>query len=546
MVPSDQVGPAADGRRSRVAPNPVAGEQTESATSGASCRSISSALRPKHPIIVSMSADQRAGKAQTRVSPSQVPPDLERVLARPAGRPITEGMSDRRIRVREAVFRRALASADVLAAAFALVVCVDFLGRSSLRPSALLALPLIIVTGKAHGLYHRDELVINKTTLDQVPALLHCATLYTLLFVLLQGAFVDGSLSSTQIVALWATLFLVAVVARRLARAVARRITPLERCLFVGGDESFERLRSKLPAGRGRASLVGRMSLTQGRPEQSLDADVTRLHRLIEEREVHRVIIEPSEELPQTTLDFVREAKATGVRVSLLPRILEVVGSAIEVDDVDGVTLLGVRAFGLPRSSRMIKRSFDATSSALGLIALMPVLLVIALLIKLDSAGPVIFRQARVGRDGRPFTMWKFRTMRADTDRLKARLRVRGAPEEGLFKIPDDPRITRVGRWLRQVSLDELPQLVNVLRGEMSLVGPRPLVADEDEKITGLDRSRLRLTPGMTGHWQVQDSRVPMGEMVKLDYLYVTGWSLWFDIKILLRTIPHVLARRGM
>jgi lipopolysaccharide/colanic/teichoic acid biosynthesis glycosyltransferase len=116
----------------------------------------------------------------------------------------------------------------------------------------------------------------------------------------------------------------------------------------------------------------------------------------------------------------------------------------------------------------------------------------------------------------------------------------------GLFKLRDDPRITRIGHVLRRTCLDELPQLVNVLRGEMSLVGPRPLVADEDQQITGRDRSRLQLTPGITGHWQIQGARVPIAEMVKLDYLYVAGWSLWLDIKILLRTVAYVLARRGM
>ncbi len=261
---------------------------------------------------------------------------------------------------------------------------------------------------------------------------------------------------------------------------------------------------------------------------------------------MHRVIIEPSEALPQITLDFVREAKATGVRVSLLPRILEVVGSVIEVDDVDGLTLLGLRRFGLSRSSKIIKRSFDVAGATLGLIALAPFLLAVSLLIKLDSRGPVIFRQARVGRDGRPFEMWKFRTMVVGADMLKAGLRVAGEPAAGLFKIPDDPRITRAGKWLRRSSLDELPQLVNVLCAQMSLVGPRPLVADEDQQITGLDRSRLQLTPGMTGRWQIQGSRVPLAEMIKLDYLYVAGWSLWSDVKLLLRTVPYVLARRGM
>jgi lipopolysaccharide/colanic/teichoic acid biosynthesis glycosyltransferase len=142
--------------------------------------------------------------------------------------------------------------------------------------------------------------------------------------------------------------------------------------------------------------------------------------------------------------------------------------------------------------------------------------------------------------------MWKFRTMVDGADALKPALRALNEAD-GLFKIADDPRVTRVGRWLRRYSLDELPQLVNVLRGEMSLVGPRPLVGDDDAQITGLDRRRLILTPGMTGRWQILGSaRVPLSEMIKLDYLYVTGWSLWSDVKILLRTVPYVLARRGM
>jgi len=181
--------------------------------------------------------------------------------------------------------------------------------------------------------------------------------------------------------------------------------------------------------------------------------------------------------------------------------------------------------------------------SAVGLLALSPLLLLFAILIKLDTPGPVIFRQTRIGRGGGAFAMWKFRTMVAGADKLKPSLRSNADPVVGLFKMPDDPRITRVGRWLRRISLDELPQLVNVLRGEMSLVGPRPLVADEDKQITGRDRSRLHLTPGMTGHWQIQGARTPMAEMVKLDYLYVAGWSLWSDVKILLRTATHTCWR---
>jgi exopolysaccharide biosynthesis polyprenyl glycosylphosphotransferase len=472
-------------------------------------------------------------------------PVVRRSLRRAVEQPITEGASDREIRLREAVFRRGLAVADAVAAGVALLAGVNLFGHATLNPIALLALPLIVVAGKAHGLYDRDELVLNKTTMDQAPELFQCATLYALLVVVLQNWFIDGPLGTDQILGLWGTLFVATVLARRFMRYIGHRVTTPERCLFVGSRESFERLRSKFPEGDRRAEIVARMSLEGLSRPQLADIGASKLHRLIERHGVHRVIVEPSEALPQTTLDFVREAKATGVRVSLLPRILEVVGSTIEVDDVDGITLLGVRRVGLSRSSKIIKRSFDAVGAGLGLIVLSPFLLGVALAIKLDTRGPVLFRQQRVGRDGRQFTMLKFRTMVVGADAMKSVLHLH--PQTvGLFKLPDDPRVTRIGRRLRECSLDELPQLTNVLRGEMSLVGPRPLITDEDQQIKGLDRSRLQITPGMTGHWQIQGGRVPLAEMIKLDYLYVAGWSLWGDVKILLRTVAHVVARRGM
>jgi lipopolysaccharide/colanic/teichoic acid biosynthesis glycosyltransferase len=190
---------------------------------------------------------------------------------------------------------------------------------------------------------------------------------------------------------------------------------------------------------------------------------------------------------------------------------------------------------------------FDLLGASLGLLAVAPLLLVIAVAVKLEDGGPVFFRQQRVGRYGRRFRMLKFRTMVPDADALKESLRDRNEAKEGLFKIAEDPRVTRVGRLLRRSALDELPQLWNIVRGEMSLVGPRPLVLDEDQRIEGWHRRRLELTPGMTGPWQILGpARVPLREMVAIDYLYVANWSLWTDIKILLRTVPHVIQRRGL
>jgi exopolysaccharide biosynthesis polyprenyl glycosylphosphotransferase len=246
-------------------------------------------------------------------------------------------------------------------------------------------------------------------------------------------------------------------------------------------------------------------------------------------------------------LNLVRTLKAGGVRVSVLPRLLEVVGSSVEFDDLHGVTVMGVRRFELTRSSAAVKRAFDLMWASLGLLAISPLMILTAVAIKLDSRGPVFFRQLRVGRYGKQFHIFKFRTMVDDAEAQKDALRHRNEAQEGLFKLVDDPRVTRVGRLLRKSALDELPQLLNVLRGEMSLVGPRPLVVDEDVRVQGWHRRRLELTPGMTGPWQILGpTRVPLREMVAIDYLYVANWSLWTDMKILLRTIPCVVGRRGL
>ena len=200
------------------------------------------------------------------------------------------------------------------------------------------------------------------------------------------------------------------------------------------------------------------------------------------------------------------------------------------------------------RTVKALKRSFDIVASGLGLLAISPILIASAIAIKLDSRGPVFFKQARHGRGGREFKIFKFRSMVVDAEARRFEMAELNQMEGGgpLFKIHDDPRITRVGAFLRKWSIDELPQLWNVLRGEMSLVGPRPFVIHESEQITGWASRRLETTPGITGLWQVLGRNdIPFEEMVKLDYVYVTNWSLWWDIKILVQTLPTVLNRRG-
>jgi exopolysaccharide biosynthesis polyprenyl glycosylphosphotransferase len=287
--------------------------------------------------------------------------------------------------------------------------------------------------------------------------------------------------------------------------------------------------------------VVGRLPLHVF-TERRADAD--QVLRAIHERDVHRVILAPGSGETDDMLDAIRQVKALGVRVSVLPRVLEVVGSSVEFDDVNGVPVLGVRSFGLSRSSLRVKRVTDVLGAAGALIVVTPLMCAIAMALRVTSTGPILFRQVRVGRDGRRFHLLKFRSMVDGAENHKSALLHRNE-SDGLFKIADDPRVTRLGRFLRKTSLDELPQLINVLRGEMSLVGPRPLVVDEDEKIVGWHRRRLHLTPGMTGPWQILGpARVSLMEMVNIDYLYVANWSFWTDVKIMLRTVAFV-ARAG-
>jgi exopolysaccharide biosynthesis polyprenyl glycosylphosphotransferase len=196
---------------------------------------------------------------------------------------------------------------------------------------------------------------------------------------------------------------------------------------------------------------------------------------------------------------------------------------------------------------RRLKRSLDVLGAALGLLALAPLFAAVAVAVKLESRGPVFFRQSRVGRHGRPFGMFKFRSMVVDAEARRAALEAQNEHKRGpVFKITHDPRITRVGRWIRRTSIDELPQLWNVLRGEMSLVGPRPPIPAEVQKYDAWQRRRLSVTPGLTGLWQVSGrNNVDFDEWMRLDLRYIDTWSFALDLRLLGRTIPVVLTGKG-
>jgi exopolysaccharide biosynthesis polyprenyl glycosylphosphotransferase len=464
---------------------------------------------------------------------------------------ITEATGPEASLLRDALFRRMLLAGDLLAVLAALVVTSFASSALELTAGSALVFPAAAVAAKLFGLYDRDEALLRRTTLDEVPRLFYLMTLGSLAVWLAGPVLFDGALTRLDVVVLWVAWLAFTVGARVAARAVALWRSPVERCLFIGDEATRQAIESKLTLHAGtKAALVAHLDLDSASPWSAGAFSISRLREIRERAQrldVHRAIIAPQTADASEMLDLVRTLKAVGVRVSVLPRLLEVVGSAVEFDDLHGMTVMGVRRFDLTRSSSLVKRAFDVAGATACLLAMAPLMVVVALAIKLESRGPVFFRQQRVGRHGSRFQMVKFRTMVDDAEALKASLADRNEACEGLFKIADDPRVTRVGRLLRTSALDELPQLLNVLRGEMSLVGPRPLVIEEDQRIEGWHRRRLELTPGMTGQWQILGAtRVPMREMVAIDYLYVANWSLWTDVKILLRTVPHVLGRRGM
>jgi exopolysaccharide biosynthesis polyprenyl glycosylphosphotransferase len=436
---------------------------------------------------------------------------------------------------RESHYRHLLLAGDVLACSLGLIAAA-WLGKTThLTIQSIVLVLLAPAVAKILGLYDRDQARLRKSTLDELPALLQLAALFSFLALTLAPVVFDGILGPREAIALFLVVFAGLMTGRAAARRLAGELTPAERCLFIGPADEAMRFRQKIESDPAtNAKLVAQIELDNASPwaaptvgEKSL-ADARELVRRLE---IQRVIIAPHTSSGGDMLDLMRTFGAIGVRVSVIPAMLQVVGSAVEFDDVHGVAVLGVRAFSLSRSSRLVKRAFDVAGASVVLVLLSPLILGLALMVRLSSPGPVFFRQERVGRGGRRFKLLKFRSMVPDAEERKAELEKHNQAAEGFFKIADDPRITPLGRFLRRTNLDELPQLVNVLRGEMSLVGPRPLIPKEDQRVVGWHRRRLELTPGMTGHWQVLgSSRVPLDEMVAIDYLYVANWSLWADL----------------
>ena len=455
---------------------------------------------------------------------------------------------------RDYFLRRALAAAD-LAAVLAAGVVAMFVDSTAYGSETILwfvvTLPVWLVLFRLYGLYERDVKRVSISALDDLPALFHAFVIGTLLVWIMLKLGQGQGFSVAEAITFGLAGLLLAPALRVAARRAVLRLGGPSRVLLVGHSATTEALVRKMRAHSeyglepvGEVSLYGEAGADSGLPQLGRLGDLD-LRDLVIAHDVDRVIVKAQDLSNETMMALIHECGAASVKVSIVPDHINALGPSVAIDEIEGLTILGLNPLVLSSSSRFLKRSLDIVGATLGIIVASPILALLAIAIKLDSPGPVLFRQRRVGRAGEPFTVLKFRTMGVDAEARTEELRSLSDDPDWL-KLERDPRVTRVGRFLRATSLDELPQLWNVLLGEMSLVGPRPLIDSEDDLIAGWSRIRLDLAPGVTGLWQVLGrTDIPFRDMVSLDYLYVTNWSLWLDVKLIARTVPAVLTRRG-
>jgi exopolysaccharide biosynthesis polyprenyl glycosylphosphotransferase len=460
--------------------------------------------------------------------------------------------------------RKLLLGADVIALVGAFLGTTAIFGRLDVEdlPLLLLSIPVWVVLAYGHRLYHLDSYRADHGAADEIGPILQMVTLWSWTTLLALSAVRTDHVPVALVGLFWAVTLLLLLVLRSAARAfAARQLWYLQNAVIVGPVSQASAILQKVlrhpewginvvacVAAPSRKRFPERTTRLHGLvPVLRGDTDVV---ELVKGFDVDRVMLAPALGESRQTVEVICGLSELGIHVDLVPSWSDVVGTRFDLHEMEGMPLLTMPRPSLGQSSLRLKRALDLAAGTLALVLLSPVLLACAIAIKLDSPGPVLFRQRRIGRGDQPFEVFKFRSMHVGSDERKdevADLNFHGGTNvSGMFKIREDPRITRVGRFLRRYSLDELPQLLNILRGDMSLVGPRPLIENEDRQIRGRLRRRLDLTPGLTGLWQVNGrSEIPFEEMVNLDYVYVTNWSLWGDVKLLMRTCSAVARGRG-
>jgi exopolysaccharide biosynthesis polyprenyl glycosylphosphotransferase len=463
------------------------------------------------------------------------------------------------------LMRRLLLVADVtgLMSAFLLALAVGPASPVADRVSVwwelalfIASLPLWVFLARAHSLYDRDEERSDHSTVDDIFGVFQVVTIGTWSFLAITHLAGLPHPTLPRLVIFWLTAVLLVPLLRAAIRIVGRRHPAyIQNVIVVGSGEVAQLLDRKIRQHpEYRLKVVGFVDSdagpsSNGSKQVDLIGRTEALPALVRAYEAHRVVIAFSGDSDEQTLEVIRELQDCRVQIDIVPRLFEVLGTNAQLHTIEGVPLVGLPTPRLSNSSRFLKRSLDFVGAIAGLILLAPLFAITAICIKLDSRGPVFFRQVRMGAEEQPFRVFKFRTMVDDAELLKAdvaHLNMHVQDDPRMFKVPNDPRVTRVGAFLRRTRIDELPQLFNVLNGEMSLVGPRPLILDEDQYVVRWARCRLKLKPGMTGLWQVLGaSDIPFDEMTKLDYLYVTNWSLREDLRLIMLTVPALARARA-
>jgi exopolysaccharide biosynthesis polyprenyl glycosylphosphotransferase len=431
-------------------------------------------------------------------------------------------------------------------------------GRPTEYALFLTSLPAWIVTAKLYRLYDRDEERTDHSTTDDFAGVFHLLTVGTFLLYALSRETRWFSPDFGKLFFFWLLGIAAVTFGRVGARSYCRRrIEYLQNTIIVGaGDVGQAIARKLLKHPEYGLNLVGFVDDNPKEPHPGIEhltilGGIDDVRRVVDLLDVERVVIAFSNDGDEEVLETIRELNSIDVQVDIVPRFFDVLHPEIDIHTVEGVPVFSLAPARLDRSSRLLKRGLDVAGAIVGLVLVAPLFAVVALAIKSESRGPIFFRQVRMGEGRRVFRIWKFRSMNEDADARKhelAHLNKHLAPggDPRMFKIEADPRVTRVGAWLRRTSVDELPQLFNVLAGEMSLVGPRPLILDEMRHVDGWGTRRLDLRPGITGLWQVLGrDDIGFEEMVQLDYRYVTSWSLWTDVRLLAKTVPALLRHRA-
>ncbi len=450
--------------------------------------------------------------------------------------------------------RRALFLADLVGIVVGVTVA-SLLAQGSAW-YALIA-PLILMLSKLYGLYDGDEEQAHHTTVGDLIGVFHVCTVSAFLLIAITAAF-SATVDLGAIVVLWAITGLVVTANRAIARGVvSRSIAYQQNAVIVGAGDIGQLIARKiLQHPEYGINVVGFVDANPKEPRADLEnltilGTPDDLPRLVSQLDVDRVIVAFSGESNEGTLALVRELRDRSLQIDIVPRLFEAVGPNAGIHSIEGLPLMGLPSVRITRTSRWFKRTFDFSVATVMLILTSPLFAFIAYKVKRSSPGPVFFKQERLGLDRRPFQMLKFRTMYVGTDESVHRDYIRDTMDasasptaNGLYKLSRSDSVTPFGAWLRKTSLDELAQLINVLRGDMSLVGPRPCLTYETDFFDPYHFERFLVPQGITGLWQVEGrALMTPKEAFDLDVAYARSWSLRLDISLLLRTTNQIVRR---